>query len=142
MTLGRRMRRAAASIYNEIYRVTGGRLLGRMAGLSVLLITVPGRKSGVPHTTAVSYFMDADRFVVTGSGAGAVAEPQWFRNLRHVDQAVIEVGPHRIDVTVTIADAGERAVLWRELISLSPGFAKYEEKLDREIPMAILSPIE
>lgn len=141
MTIGRRLMRAAGAMNNAIYRASGGRLLGRMAGLSVLLLTVTGRKSGKPHTTAVSYFMDGDRFVVTGSGAGSEAEPQWFRNLRRTDRAAIEVGRRRIEVAVAIANPRERAELWRRLTSVAPGFKKYQAKLKREIPMAILSPI-
>ncbi|WP_167047830.1 nitroreductase/quinone reductase family protein [Salinibacterium sp. ZJ454] len=141
MTIGRRLRRAAGALNNAIYRATGGRLLGRMGGLSVLLLTVPGRKTGLPHTTAVSYIMDAHRFVVTGSAGGSAKEPQWFRNLRHADQAVIEVGPRRITVTVTIAGPSERARLWHQLTSRAPFFDRYQAKVDRLIPMAILSPV-
>jgi F420H(2)-dependent quinone reductase len=141
MSIGRRLMRAAGTMNNAIYRASGGRLLGRMAGLSVLLLTVTGRKTGEPHTTAVSYIMDGDRFVVTGSGAGSSVEPQWFQNLRHADRAVIEVGRRRIEVRVAIAGPRERAALWRQLTSRAPAFNRYEAKLDREIPMAILDPI-
>jgi F420H(2)-dependent quinone reductase len=106
----------------------------------VLLITVAGRKTGAKHTTAASYFEDEGRFVVTGSGGGSPSEPQWFKNLRHADRAVIEVGPTRIDVTVEIAGPDERNILWNKLIAVGPFFAKYQTTVEREIPMGILTP--
>lgn len=136
----RRLMRAAGALSTWLYRVSGGRLMGKAAGLPVLLLTVAGRKSGVEHTTAGAYLKDGEGFVVTGSGGGSASEPQWFRNLRHADRAVIEVGPKRIDVTVSIAGAGEHKILWEKLIAVAPSFAKYQAKVTREIPMAVLTP--
>lgn len=136
----RRLMLAAGALNNWLYRVSGGRLMGKVRGVRVLLLTVAGRKSGVEHTTAVSYFKDGEGFVVTGSGGGSASDPQWFRNLRHADRAVIEVGPKRIDVTVSIPGADERRILWEKLIAVAPSFAKYQTKVTREIPMAVLTP--
>jgi F420H(2)-dependent quinone reductase len=133
--------RAAGAVNNRLYRMSGGRVMGKARGVPVLLLTVAGRKSGVEHTTAVSYFKDDGSFVVTGSGGGAPSDPQWFRNLRHADRAVIEVGPKRIDVTVSVAGAEEHKVLWEKLTAAAPSFAKYQTKVEREIPMAVLTPV-
>ena len=72
--------RAGRRLSNGLYRTSGGRLMGRVRGMPVLLITVPGRKTGDPHTTPVLYFEDDGKFLVTGSGSGSVEEPQWFKN--------------------------------------------------------------
>jgi deazaflavin-dependent oxidoreductase (nitroreductase family) len=77
---------------------------------------------------------------VTGSAGGSPREPQWFRNLRTVDRAVVEVGDRRLDVDVKVADPAERAALWARLVERSPFFAKYQAKVEREIPMAVLTP--
>jgi deazaflavin-dependent oxidoreductase (nitroreductase family) len=132
--------RAVGTLSTQLYRWSNGRLMGKVRGIRVLLVTVPGRKTGAQHTTAVSYFEDDGRFVVTGSAGGSPSEPQWFKNLRHADRAVIEVGPTRIDVTVKIAGPEEHKVLWEKLIAVAPFFAKYQTKVEREIPMAILTP--
>ena len=132
--------RTAGAISIWIYRVSAGRVMGRVRGVPVLLLMVAGRKTGLPRTTAVSYIEDADRYVVTGSAGGAQSDPQWFRNLRSADHAVIEVGRQRMDVTVAVADAEQRRVLWERLVSRHPFFAKYQEKVRREIPMALLTP--
>ncbi len=132
--------RAAGAINIRLYRASGGRVMGRVRGVPVLLLTVTGRKTGVPRTTAVSYIEDAGRYVVTGSAGGARAEPQWFRNLRNADEAVIEVGRRRMDVTVVVAEAEERRALWERLVGRASFFAKYQDKVEREIPIAVLTP--
>jgi F420H(2)-dependent quinone reductase len=137
-----RLMRAGSVVNNSLYRVSNGRIMGKIKGVPVLLLTVAGRTSGVMRTTPVSYFTEGDDYVVTGSAGGAEAEPQWFKNLRHAERAVIEVGRRKIDVSVVVAGPTERAVLWRKLVQQAPFFADYQEKVEREIPMATLSPID
>jgi deazaflavin-dependent oxidoreductase (nitroreductase family) len=136
----RTIMRTVGTLSIQLYRWSNGRVMGKVRGVRVLLLTVAGRKTGVEHTTAVSYFEDDGRFVVTGSAGGSPSEPQWFKNLRQADRAVIEVGPTRIDVTVQIAGLEEHKVWWDKLIAVAPFFAKYQTKVEREIPMAILTP--
>jgi deazaflavin-dependent oxidoreductase (nitroreductase family) len=136
----RSLMRAMGALNIRLYRSSKGRIMGKVRGFPVLLLTVTGRRTGVERTTPVGYFEDAGRFVVTGSAGGSPSDPQWFRNLRHTERAVVEVGPKRIDVSVAIAGPDERRVLWDRLISRAPFFAKYQEKVDREIPMAVLTP--
>ena len=132
--------RAVGALNVKVYRASGGRLLGNVRGVPLLLLTVAGRNTGVQHTTAVSYLDDGGRYVVTGSAGGAASEPQWFRNLRRAEHAVIEVGSQRLDVLVKIAGPQERKALWERLVVAAPFFATYQAKVEREIPMAILTP--
>lgn len=123
-----------------LYRASKGKVMGKVRGMPLLLLTVAGRKTGVEHTSPVAYFEDGGRYVVTGSAGGAAAEPQWFRNLRKADQAVIEVGADRMTVDVHIVDDAEHKTLWAKLLAKAPFFGKYEEKAGRTIPMAALTP--
>jgi deazaflavin-dependent oxidoreductase (nitroreductase family) len=136
----RSLMRTAGRISVALYRASGGRIGGRVRGISVLLLTVAGRRSGIPHTTPVSYFLDGDRYVITGSGGGSATEPQWFRNLRAASVAEIEVGRRRLTVTVAIAEGAEREALWQALLTHAPSFAGYQAKVERQIPMALLTP--
>ena len=125
------------------YRRSGGRIGGKaLGGAPVLLLTVAGRKSGQPHTTAVSYFEHEGGHVVVGSAGGTPAEPQWFKNLRKAATATIEVGPSpRRDVGVRVLTGEERDRVWSEVVlARVPAFAKYETKSGRAMPLAILTP--
>ena len=138
----RLMMRASGALNTRLYRASGGRVMGKVRGVPVLLLSVAGRRTGLEHTTPVSYFKDGDRFIVTGSAGGTVSDPQWFENLRHANRALIEVGRQRIDVAVAIAGPGEHKILWEQLLARAPFFAKYQAKVEREIPMAVLTPTQ
>ena len=133
--------RAGRALNNGLYRATGGRLMGIVRGMPVLLLTVRGRKTGAKHTTAVLYLDDDGTYLVTGSGGGSAKEPQWFQNLRRADEAEIEVGRRRLGVSVSVADGAQREVLWQKLLVHAPFFADYQAKVERQIPMAVLTPV-
>ena len=138
--LVRRTFRTANSVHVGIYRVSRGRLGGRVKGLPVLLVTVAGRKTGTPHTVPCVYLEDGGSWIVSGSAGGMAQEPQWFRNLRATDRAIVEVGGVRTDVTVTVADGETRDELWSRLVSVAPFFDGYQRKVERVIPVAVLAP--
>ena len=56
--------RAGSRVHGGIYRISGGRLLGRLAGLPVLLMTTTGRRSGRPRRATLTYFRDGGDLVV------------------------------------------------------------------------------
>lgn len=133
--------RAGRALNNGLYRATGGRLMGTVRGMPVLLLTVRGRKTGAKHTTPVLYLEDDGTYLVTGSGAGSAKEPQWFQNLRRADEAEIEVGRRRLGVSAAMPDGAQREILWQKLLVNAPFFADYQAKVERQIPMAVLTPV-
>ena len=125
------------------YRRSGGRVGGKaLGGAPVLLLTVGGRKTGIPRTTAVSYFEHEGGYVVVGSAGGTPEDPQWFRNLRRASTAEIEVGREpRRSVGVRVLRGEERDRVWSEVVlGRVPAFAKYEVKSGRTMPLALLTP--
>ena len=139
----KRLMRAGNGLAVFLYRKSNGRI-GATArgGTPVLLLTVPGRKTGTPRTTPVSYFEVEGAYVVTGTAGGTKQDPQWFRNLRAASRAHVELGPRRLEVDVHVASEAERVRLWREVVlARVPSFATYEEKSGRVIPVAVLTPV-
>jgi deazaflavin-dependent oxidoreductase (nitroreductase family) len=132
--------RLGRAISNGLYRASGGRVMGTVRGMPVLLITIAGRKTGAKHTNPVLYLEDNGKYVVTGSGAGSEKEPQWFKNLRRADEAEIEVRRLRLPVNVEVVNGAQRDILWQQLLVHAPFFANYQRKVERQIPMAILTP--
>lgn len=123
------------------YRSSGGRIGGKAQGTPVLLLTVRGRRTGTPRTSAVAYFEHEGGYVVVGSAGGMPEDPQWFRNLRKADRADIEVGRTRHTVTVRELTGEEHDRVWRDVVlARAPGFAKYETKSGRTMPLAQLTP--
>jgi deazaflavin-dependent oxidoreductase (nitroreductase family) len=124
-----------------VYRRTRGRIGGSAKGLPVLLLTVPGRKTGIPRTVPVAYIEHGNDYLVTASAGGAKADPQWIHNLGAAGKAHISVFEDQYDVDARIADSAERDELWQEVVlAQAPFFANYEEKSGRTIPIALLTP--
>jgi F420H(2)-dependent quinone reductase len=130
------------AIHIFVYRLTGGKFGGKVQGLSVLLLTTSGRKTGKKRTTPLGYFKDDGGYVITGSNAGFDTHPAWFHNLRSDPRATIEVNDQRFEVRAEIAGAEKRDKLWARLIALAPGYADYAKKTSREIPLVILRPLK
>lgn len=123
-----------------VYRVTGGRLFGRIGQAPVLLLTTTGRKSGEPRTAPVVYLVDGERFVVIGSNAGHGRAPAWALNLKANSDAEVEVGRKRQPVRARVAEGEERAELWRKANEQYSGFDAYAQRTDRDIALFVLEP--
>jgi F420H(2)-dependent quinone reductase len=123
-----------------VYRLSGGRIGGRINRAPVLLLTATGRKSGQPRTVPVVYLAAGDRRVVIGSNAGHANEPAWSLNLKANPDAEIEIGPQRHPVRARIARGEERAELWRKVNDQFSGFDEYEKRTDRDIAVFVLEP--
>lgn len=136
----RRLFRAANRLAVALYRRSGGKIGGTAKGLPVLLLTVPGRRTGAAHTVPVAYIEHDGTYVVTGSAGGAKEEPQWFRNIRSADLVRIEIGGEFQEAQVLVPDAAGRDRLWQDIVlDRAPFFAKYQDKAGRIIPVAVLT---
>ncbi len=124
----------------SLYRATHGSIGGHMQGLSVLLLSTTGRKTGKEHTTPLGYFMEDGNYVVTASNAGREKHPAWFLNLRANPQVTVEAQDQRFKAKAEVASPEKRSALWSRLISLSPAYANYARGTTREIPLVILHP--
>ena len=123
-----------------LYRLSGGRIGGRINQAPVLLLTTTGRKSGLPRTAPVVYLAEGESVVVIGSNAGHNRTPAWSLNLQANPDAEIEVGRERRRVRARVADGEERAELWRKHNEQYSGFDEYEARTDRDIALFVLEP--
>jgi deazaflavin-dependent oxidoreductase (nitroreductase family) len=123
-----------------LYRLSGGRIGGKINEAPVLLLTTTGRKSGQARTAPVVYLADGENMVVIGSNAGHSRTPAWSLNLKANPDAEVEVGRQRRQVRARLADGEERAGLWRKHNEQYSGFDEYEARTDREIALFVLEP--
>lgn len=139
----RRLARGANAAAVALYRWSSGRIGGTAAGRTpVLLLTAPGRTTGLPRTTPVSYFSHDGAYLVVGSAGGSPSEPQWMRNLRAAPRAQVQVRAEQRDVQVHVAEGEERDRLWHDVVvQRAPAFAAYETKSGRTMPIAVLTPV-
>jgi deazaflavin-dependent oxidoreductase (nitroreductase family) len=131
MAVPKVLARLGTAITNSLYRASGGRVMGTVRGMPVLLITIAGRKTGAMHTTPVLYLEDDGEYVVIGSGSGSAKEPQWFKNLRRADDAEIQVRSRRLAVNVDVVEGAQREILWQRLLVRAPFFGDFQRKVRR-----------
>jgi deazaflavin-dependent oxidoreductase (nitroreductase family) len=140
-TTKRRWTRLGNRIGVWTYRRLDGRMVSGSKEVHVLMITTPGRRTGIPRSTCVRYLETSDGLVVWGSGSGSPKDPDWFENLRAVDEAEIQVGPRRFQARPRELLGPERAAMWEDVVlAEAPGVAKYARKAGRVIPVAVLGP--
>lgn len=130
--------RALSAIHAAAYRLTGGRVGGRLVRNDMLLLTTTGRRSGKPHTTPLLYLTDYGSLVVIASYGGHDRHPDWYCNLIARPRARVQLRSRRIPVIARVADPAHRAVLWPLVVEAYPGYEAYQARTERVIPVVLL----
>ena len=120
------------------FRANSGKVGGPFEGAPLLLLTTTGAKSGRQHTTPVMYNTDGDRLLVFASKAGAPTNPAWYHNLVAHPKVTVEVGTESFDANAVVVAGEERDRLYARHAAQFPGFAEYQEKTTRVIPVVAL----
>jgi len=133
--------RRIMSGHTAIYRVSGGRVGHHFPGAPPsLLLEHVGAKSGTRRTTPLTYLADGDDLVVVASKGGNPRNPAWFHNLRAHPEVTVQVGSEHRAVRARVATPDERERLWPKVVRLYGGYAGYQKRTAREIPLVILEP--
>jgi deazaflavin-dependent oxidoreductase (nitroreductase family) len=130
--------RYLGALHRLLYRLSGGRVGGRLWNLPVVLLTTTGRKTGKPRTVPLCSLRDGDDVVVIASYGGLDQPPAWWLNLEADPQAEVQDGRTLRRVVARTASPDERARLWAEVTARAPGYLEYERRTTREIPVVIL----
>ncbi|HLZ26132.1 MAG TPA: nitroreductase family deazaflavin-dependent oxidoreductase [Chloroflexota bacterium] len=124
------------------FRANNGTMVsGVFKGAPLLLLTTTGAKSGQTRVNPLAYTRDGNRYVIIASKAGAPTNPDWYHNVLAHPEVTIEVGPDRVAARASVAEGAVRDRLYAAQATLMPGFAEYERKTTRRIPVVILEPI-
>ena len=122
------------------FHANHGQVGGPFENIPLLLLHHTGAKSGTERVNPVAYRREGDAYVIFASKGGAPDNPDWFHNLKQHPQARIEVGTDTHSVKARIATGDERNRIWEQQKQEFPGFAEYEAKTSREIPVVVLEP--
>ncbi|MBD0292019.1 MAG: nitroreductase family deazaflavin-dependent oxidoreductase [Jiangellaceae bacterium] len=139
----RRFTRVGNRIGVWMYRTLNGRPSRASRQVKVLVITTPGRRTGIPRATCVRFLQTPSGFVVWGTASGSPREPDWFRNLRAAQLADVQVGAKRLKVRPRELVGAERDATWNTVVlAEAPKLARYERRARRTIPVALLQPVD
>ncbi|KUI44162.1 nitroreductase [Mycobacterium sp. IS-1590] len=122
------------------YRDTGGEVGYLWNGVPTLLLTVTGRRSGRPRTSALIFGRRGEDYLVVASMGGAPTHPKWYLNLQACPAAEIQVRDRRMPVRARTVTPQEKPELWRIMAGLWPNYDAYQARTEREIPVVVLTP--
>lgn len=133
--------KAGTGVHRAVMRATGGRVLGRLAGMPVVLLTTTGRRSGEQRTTVLTTPVHDDgRIVVVASYGGDDRHPAWFFNLRAEPDVTVEIEGRVRPMRARVAEGHERDDLWPRVVAAYGGYDSYRRRTDRDLPVVVLEP--
>jgi deazaflavin-dependent oxidoreductase (nitroreductase family) len=122
----------------EEFRANGGRVGGQFEGFPLLLLHTTGARTGQERVNPVAYRRAGDNYAVFASKGGAPHNPDWYHNLVAHPAVRAEIGTQTLPFTARVAEGAEREEIWSAQKAEFPGFAEYETKTSRQIPVIVL----
>jgi F420H(2)-dependent quinone reductase len=127
--------------HTAIYRASRGLVGHRVPGAPpMLLLNHVGAKTATRRTSPIAYTLDGQNLVLVASKGGYPKNPGWFHNLLGNPDTTVQVGSRRRHVRARVADAQERERLWPLVLKTYGGFADYQLRTERQIPLIVLEP--
>lgn len=123
------------------FRANAGKVGDQFEGTDLLLLATTGAKSGHRRLNPLQYLRSGAAMIVVGAYAGADVDPAWVHNLRADPRAHVEVGTESFDVIARELPLPERNRAWTHIIDAEPGFAEYQAKSSRILPVFELRPV-
>ena len=124
------------------FRANSGKVGSHFAGSTLLILHTFGAKSGKERINPVMYVADGDRLVIIASKAGAPTNPDWYYNILAHPLVTVEVGTEQFQAQAEIASEPERTRLFNKMVEVAPGFAEYQQKTTRIIPVITLTRVD
>lgn len=124
------------------FRANGGKVGGQFAGRPLLLLHTTGAKTGQQRIKPLAYSRDGDQFVVIASKGGAPTNPDWYYNVVANPLVTVEVGTEQFQARAAVAAEPERTRLFDQIAAKNPGFAEYQRKTTRILPVIVLTRIK
>jgi F420H(2)-dependent quinone reductase len=133
--------RRVMGLHTVVYRATHGMVGHRIpGGRSMLLLDHVGAQSRLKRTSPLLYLEDGPNLVIIASKGGHPRHPAWFHNLRANPETTVQVGSECRPVRARVATPDERRRLWPRAVRTYGGYADYQRRTGRQIPLVILEP--
>ncbi|MGH9135349.1 MAG: nitroreductase family deazaflavin-dependent oxidoreductase [Ilumatobacteraceae bacterium] len=133
--------KGANLIHRTVLGVSGGRLGRRIGSMPVVELHTTGRTSGKPRSTMLTApVLEDDRIVLVASKGGDDRDPDWYRNLVADPDVELTVDGTRRPWRARTASAEEKFELWESIVAAYAGYAGYQRRTERNIPVVICEP--
>lgn len=140
-TVKDRMFRFWTGIHRALFTASGGRIAGKAMGMPVVMLTTTGRKTGRERRTMLTApVVDGESVVLVASYGGDDRHPAWFLNLREHPDVTITMDGSTRSMRARVASEEEKGRLWPRVTDAYKGYAGYQRRTDRDIPLVVLEP--
>ncbi len=129
-----------AAFHKGVYKISGGKIGGKISGGDIVLLTTTGRKSGKARTTPLIAMKDGADYIVIASFSGHDAHPAWYLNLESKPEATVTIGRDEHSVLAVVTEGEDRTKLYDEMTQIYGDYAEYQKATDRVIPVVRLTP--
>jgi deazaflavin-dependent oxidoreductase (nitroreductase family) len=128
-----------SSWHDAVYRVTGGTVLNRLLGMTVIQLTTIGRRTREPRSTMLTAPIVEDGLIVlVASNGGDERDPQWYQNILACPTVCVALDGTAHSMTARIATGSERLALWQRIRDAGPTYHLYQKRTSRQIPLVVL----
>ena len=129
----------ATSIHRALFNVSKGRVFGKAFGMPVVKLVTTGRRSGKECSTMLAApIVDSDRVVLVASFGGDDRHPAWYLNLQANPEVRVTIAGLARTMFARVATDEEKDELWPQITSRFQGYADYQKRTERPIPVVIL----
>ena len=120
-----------------VYRLTGGSatLTSVLSGLPIITLVTTGAKSGQPRAVPLIAIPHANDLYVIASNWGGKSHPAWYYNLRANPECTVEMNGRTLPHTAQEISGETKATVWQTAVRLYPGYAAYQKRAPRDIPV-------
>jgi deazaflavin-dependent oxidoreductase (nitroreductase family) len=122
----------------EEFRANGGKVGGSFEGVTLLLLTTTGAKSGQKRINPLTHLLDGKRLFIFAAKGGSPTNPDWYHNLVAHPQVTVELGTEQFEATAVLLEGEERDQIYAKEVQVHPGVADFEKKTTRKIPVVEL----
>jgi deazaflavin-dependent oxidoreductase (nitroreductase family) len=132
--------KVGTGIHRAVFNASNGRILGKAFGMPIIELVTTGRRSGKERSAMLAVpIVDGDRLVLVASFGGD-RHPAWYLNLQTNPEVRATIAGSTRTMIARIATNEERVELWPQITSVFEGYARYQERTERPIPVIILEP--
>jgi deazaflavin-dependent oxidoreductase (nitroreductase family) len=125
----------------ELIESSGGTKGTELRGMSVIVVTNRGVKSGKLRKTPLMRVEHEGKYAAVASQGGAPEHPSWYFNLLADPQVEVQDGPAKGDYIAREITGDEKREWWRRAVAAFPPYREYQMKTKREIPVFLLEPV-
>ena len=141
MTLKDAFYKVGTGIHRVVFNISKGRFFGKALGMPLIELVTTGRRSGKERSTMLSVpIVDGERLVLVASFGGDDRHPAWYLNLQANPEVRVTIAGTTRTMIARTATEEERFELWPQITSVYEGYARYQKRTRRPIPVIILEP--